>query len=75
VAAPSNFLSIVRPFFVLLSGVIAGPPEQRWLRPIDAGNRDELLATSRDRNVIDGSCNAHMRSPYGRSSEAAVIAH
>jgi hypothetical protein len=24
--------------FVLLSGVIAGPPEQRWLRPIDAGN-------------------------------------
>jgi hypothetical protein len=25
--------------------------------------------------VIDGSCNAHMRSPYGRSSEAAVIAH
>jgi len=22
----------------LLSGVIAGPPEQRWLRPIDAGN-------------------------------------
>jgi hypothetical protein len=42
--------------FVLLSGIIAGPPEQRWLRPIDAGNRDELLATSRDRNVIGGSC-------------------
>jgi len=57
-AAPSNFLSIVRPFFVLQSGVIAGPPEQRWLRPIDAGYRNELLAISRDPNVIGGNCNA-----------------
>jgi len=43
------------PFFVLQSGIIAGPPEQRWLRPIDAGHRDELLATSRDPNVIGGN--------------------
>jgi len=40
------------------SAVIAGSSEQHRLRPIDAGDRNELPAISRDPNVIGGRCNA-----------------
>jgi hypothetical protein len=53
----------------LQSGIIAEPPKQHRLRPIDAGDQDELPAISRDPNVIGGSCNALMRSPHARSLE------
>jgi hypothetical protein len=40
------------------------------LRPIDAGDRNELPAISRDPNVIGGGCNTLMRSPHVRSLES-----
>jgi hypothetical protein len=55
------------PFFALQSGIIAGPPKQHRLRPIDADELNELVAISRDPNVIGGNCNALMRSPQARS--------
>jgi hypothetical protein len=55
----------------LQSGIIAGPHKQHRLRPIDAGYLNELPAISRDPNVIDGSCNALMRSPQAWSLEGS----
>jgi hypothetical protein len=59
-------------FPFLQSGIIAGSPEQHRLRPIDAGDPNELHAISRDPNVIGGGCNPLMRSPHAGSQSRRI---
>jgi hypothetical protein len=66
-AAPNSFLSIFIPFFLLCDPAsLPDHPTKHRLRRIDAEDRNELLAISRDRNVIDDGRNASMREPQGR---------
>jgi hypothetical protein len=72
-AAPSNFLSIVLSLFLFASRHHCRTTQTKHrLRPIDAGNRNELPAIFRDQNVIIGGCNAIMRSPQAPAARAAV---